>query len=60
MARLMGAVRDGGEPAISGRDNLRTMALVEACYRSAAEGRAVAPGPEAPGPEPAAPEEGGT
>ena len=33
----------GREPAISGRDNLKTMALVEAAYLSAAEHRAVAP-----------------
>jgi predicted dehydrogenase len=43
MVQLMRAVEDGAEPEISGRDNLRTMALVEACYRSAAEGRAVTP-----------------
>ena len=33
----------GAEPATSGRDNLRTFALVEACYSSAARGQAVAP-----------------
>ena len=31
----------GAEPAISGRDNLKTMALVEACYRSIEEHRPV-------------------
>jgi predicted dehydrogenase len=31
----------GREPATSGHDNLRTLALVDAAYRSAAEGRAV-------------------
>jgi predicted dehydrogenase len=34
MAQLMAAVQDGTEPEISGHDNLRTMALVEAAYRS--------------------------
>lgn len=42
MAQLLIAVEDGSAPAISGRDNLKTMALVEAGYRSAAEHRAVA------------------
>lgn len=32
MAQLMCAVEDGVEPEISGRDNLKTMALIEACY----------------------------
>lgn len=41
MADLLIALEEGGEPAISGRDNLGTMALVEACYRSAKEHRAV-------------------
>lgn len=31
----------GREPATSGRDNLRTLALVDATYRSAAEGRTI-------------------
>lgn len=35
-------LRTGREPATSGRDNLRTLALVEATYRSAAAGRTVA------------------
>ena len=35
------ALESGSEPAISGRDNLKTMALVDAAYRSAAEHRAV-------------------
>jgi predicted dehydrogenase len=34
-------LRSGSEPATSGVDNLRTLALVEATYRSAAEGRTV-------------------
>jgi len=42
MAQLLIALEDGVEPAISGQDNLNTMALVEAGYRSAAEHRAVA------------------
>ena len=43
MAQLMRAIQEGTEPEISGRDNLRTMALVDACYRSVAEHRAVSP-----------------
>jgi predicted dehydrogenase len=43
MAGLLRAVHEGKEPEISGRDNLRTMALVEAAYRSAEEHRAVSP-----------------
>jgi len=35
-------LRTDREPATSGRDNLRTLALVEATYRSAAAGRTVA------------------
>ena len=35
----------GAEPATSGRDNLRTFALVEACYRSALTGAPVTPTP---------------
>ena len=42
MAQLLVAIEQGTEPAITGRDNLNTMALVEAGYRSAAEHRAVA------------------
>jgi predicted dehydrogenase len=41
MAQLMCAVEEGSEPEISGRDNLNTMALVEACYHSYKEHRAV-------------------
>ena len=41
MAQLLVALETQTEPEISGRDNLGTMALVEACYRSAAEHRAV-------------------
>lgn len=43
MAQLLCALEDGKEPEIGGRDNLGTMALVDACYRSVAEHRAVSP-----------------
>ncbi|MEC8988265.1 MAG: Gfo/Idh/MocA family oxidoreductase [Verrucomicrobiota bacterium] len=43
MAQLLIALETGEEPAINGRDNLKTMALVEAAYRSAEEHRAVEP-----------------
>jgi predicted dehydrogenase len=42
MTQLLIAVETESEPAISGRDNLKTMALVDAAYRSAAQHRAVA------------------
>ncbi|MDE0736656.1 MAG: Gfo/Idh/MocA family oxidoreductase [Pirellulaceae bacterium] len=41
MAQLLIALENQQEPDISGRDNLQTMALVEACYLSVAEHRAV-------------------
>lgn len=41
MAQLLRAVEDHTEPEISGCDNLRTMAAIEACYRSVAEQRTV-------------------
>ena len=41
MAQLLCALEEGTEPEISGRDNLHTMALVDACYRSVQEHRAV-------------------
>ncbi len=41
MAELLVALELGTEPAMSGQDNLQTMALVDACYVSAAEHRAV-------------------
>jgi predicted dehydrogenase len=41
MAEVLRAVADGATPSISGRDNLGTMSLLEAAYRSAEEGRAV-------------------
>ena len=41
MAELLCALEEHAEPSLSGRDNLATMALVDACYRSAKEHRAV-------------------
>lgn len=41
MAELLCALEDGRETELSGRDNLQTMALVDACYRSVREHRAV-------------------
>lgn len=41
MAALMDSLARGTEPENSGDDNLKTMALVEACYRSLEEKRAV-------------------
>lgn len=42
MFSLMRAIEDGGPvPDVDGRDNLRTMALVDACYRSLDEHRAI-------------------
>lgn len=41
MGQLLIALETGIEPAISGRDNLNTMALVDAAYLSAKEHRAV-------------------
>ena len=41
MAELLIALESEEEPQSSGVDNLNTMALVDACYRSAAEHRAV-------------------
>ena len=43
MAQLLIALETGHEPAISGRDNLKTMALVDAAYLSAEVHRAVSP-----------------
>jgi hypothetical protein len=43
MAQLLTALETGTEPAISGKDNLKTLALVDAAYVSAAESRAVSP-----------------
>lgn len=41
MAQLLIALEKNEEPAVSGRDNLKTMALVEAAYQSVREKRAV-------------------
>jgi hypothetical protein len=41
MAELLCAVEENREPTISGEDNLKTMALVDACYLSVKEHRAV-------------------
>lgn len=41
MAELLVALENGTEPSLNGADNLWTMALVDACYRSATEHRAV-------------------
>lgn len=41
MRLLLEAVAGGGEPAHSGRDNLHTVAVLDACYRSAAAGEVV-------------------
>ncbi len=41
MAQLMRAIQENAEPEIGGQDNLKTMALVDACYRSLDEHRAV-------------------
>jgi predicted dehydrogenase len=43
MAQLLIALENNTEPAISGRDNLKTMALVEAAYLSAQQFRSVGP-----------------
>ena len=41
MAELLCGLEEGWQRQLDGRDNLRTMALVEACYQSAREHRAV-------------------
>ena len=41
MGQLLQSVATGAEPEISGRDNLKTMALVEACYQSLEQRRLV-------------------
>jgi len=43
MGQLLIALETKTQPAINGRDNLKTMALVDAAYLSAAEHRAVRP-----------------
>ncbi len=41
MGMLLDAITDGAAPAVSAADNLRTMALVDACYKSLDEHRPV-------------------
>lgn len=41
MAELLIALETNSQPAMNGDDNLKTMALVDACYQSAKEHRAV-------------------
>jgi len=41
MAQLLRAVENKCEPEISGKDNLKTMAVIDACYTSIAESRSV-------------------
>ena len=41
LLRLLDAIDSGQEAPHSARDNLKTMALLEACYQSAAEKRRV-------------------
>ena len=43
MAELLCALEERRAPELSGDDNLHTMALVDACYRSVRERRAVSP-----------------
>ena len=43
MASLMDAIQTGGEPLTSARDNLSTLRVVEAAYRSMSEARSVGP-----------------
>ncbi|MGZ9165339.1 MAG: Gfo/Idh/MocA family protein [Anaerolineales bacterium] len=43
MASLMDAIQSGGEPVTSARDNLGTLRVVEAAYRSMSERRGVSP-----------------
>jgi predicted dehydrogenase len=43
MAQLLVALETGTPPTLSGHDNLNTMALVDAAYASASNGRAVSP-----------------
>ncbi|MCA8983507.1 MAG: Gfo/Idh/MocA family oxidoreductase [Planctomycetaceae bacterium] len=41
MCELLQALEEGKQPHLNGRDNLETMALVDACYQSAREHRAI-------------------
>lgn len=46
MGSLLRAAAEGGEPVTAGRDNLRTLALVHALYRSMETGESQRPGEE--------------
>lgn len=41
MAQLLCAIEENREPEVGGRDNLKTMAAIDACYLSIKEGRTV-------------------
>jgi UDP-N-acetyl-2-amino-2-deoxyglucuronate dehydrogenase len=41
IADFLAAVRDGREPAVSGREAVKVQVLIEAMLQSSAEGRAV-------------------
>jgi hypothetical protein len=43
MSDLFQAIETGGQPSISGEDNLKTLQLVFGCYKAAQERRAVRP-----------------
>ena len=43
LRQLKRAILDGETPEVSGRDNLKTMAILEACVRSATERRSINP-----------------
>jgi predicted dehydrogenase len=43
MAQLLIAIENDEDPEISGKDNLNTIAAVEACYKSIEEGRKISP-----------------
>jgi predicted dehydrogenase len=43
MGQLMKAIETGSDPELTGRDNLRTMALIEAAYKSSETGQAAKP-----------------
>jgi predicted dehydrogenase len=49
VASLMRAVRDGGEPESGARDNLKTLQLVDALYRSGETGEVIQIEPDGPG-----------
>ena len=43
MADLLNAIVEDREPTVSGRDHLKTLAILAAAYRSAEEKRAIDP-----------------